>query len=116
MKNWLVVIFLIFAVSMFYAHNPKDVKLAYDAAKGELSVTVEHLIKETKQPDPTKHYIKEIIVSLNGTKGETKTFKSQESTDFQKAMFKLKAKKGDKIAVTANCVISGTKTVELVVK
>jgi desulfoferrodoxin (superoxide reductase-like protein) len=116
MKTILAVFILVaLPLTVLFAHPASSIKADYKAADKSLAVNVTHLISKSKNTDPTKHFIKEITVSLNGTLIEKKTFTSQKG-DNQIATFNVNAKKGDKINIVAVCSLAGSKMVDVVVK
>lgn len=111
MRNWIIAFLLIFTLTLFFATPAKKALLAYDLNKNELSVDFEHEVVNVKT-----HYIKEIIVYLNGNVVIDKKYTSQATAVDQKDSFKLTAKKGDKIAVVSICNIGGEYKGEIIVK
>ena len=92
-------------------HPPKTVELAYDPGERALRVNVAHGVK-----DPGKHYIKSILVVLNGKQVAQQQYGRQRSEAGHQATFRLgKAGAGDKIEVTAVCAVSGSKSAALVI-
>jgi desulfoferrodoxin (superoxide reductase-like protein) len=116
MKTILAVFILVaLPLTVLFAHPASSIKADYKAADKSLAVNVTHLISKSKNTDPTKHFIKEISVTLNGTLVEKKTFTSQ-TGDNQITSFALNAKKGDKVNIVAVCSLAGTKTASIVIK
>jgi desulfoferrodoxin (superoxide reductase-like protein) len=114
MKKYLVLIFTVFVAGVFFGHPPSDIMLKYKPAvgaiKGVLSVDVKHAILSTAVKDPKKHFIKEIVLLVNGKEIEKKDFTKQETVTGQTAKFKVDLKPGDIATVSATCSIKGTKT------
>jgi desulfoferrodoxin (superoxide reductase-like protein) len=114
MKKYLVIIFVIFTVGIFYAHSPSDIKFTYDSstdpAKSTLTVYIKHNINASGQKDPTKHYIKEVELKVNGKAVDTQTFTQQETADGQTVVFKVNLTDKDKVSVKATCNMIGAKT------
>jgi hypothetical protein len=105
------VAFLAFA-GAGWAHPPKDVQLEFNPDNHMLMVMAMH---DTK--DPTKHFVGDIEVDLNGEKLIDQKFKSQPTADMQMGHYLINdAKIGDTLAVTAACNIAGKKTVTLKVE
>jgi desulfoferrodoxin (superoxide reductase-like protein) len=116
MKKFIVLIALVvFPLSILFAHPASEVNVNYTAKTKVLMVDVVHMVSTSKVTDTKKHYIKEIIVTLNGKKVKTKKFRDQ-TGDSVKAEFKVKAKSGDKINVTATCSLAGSKSTEIIVE
>ncbi|MCL2334771.1 MAG: hypothetical protein FWC57_01755 [Endomicrobia bacterium] len=99
-----------FAAQTAFAHPPSKIEIT---PKGEtLAVTVTHNVK-----DPTKHYIKEVVVTVNGKEAADKKETRQTHTKTQTASFDIPGlKSGDKVSVKATCNLYGSKTVEITVQ
>lgn len=117
MKRLFVILYIITSIAMIFGHAPAKVDASYDKAKKTVNVNVTHQIKDTKKPDPKVHFIKEIVVNLNGKKITNKTFKSQPTLNGLKTSIAIKVpvKKDDKITVIAKCSVIGMKSTEIVV-
>ena len=114
MKRLIIVIALVvFPVSMLFAHPAKEISIRHEGSI--LLVQVWHMVMSSPTRDMKKHYIKTITVTLNGNKIAEKTYTSQNEETF-KEPFKIDAKKGDKLVVTATCNLGGDKTAEKVLK
>ncbi len=115
MRKLALVSLLALLPGMVFAHPPKSVDLSFDSASQLLTVTVTHLIKETKITDPTKHFVKDIALVVNGKPAVSAVYSYQEFDEGEKVVFRLNLKAGDKVAVTGSCSIAGKKTAELTV-
>jgi hypothetical protein len=119
MKNFLIIFFAIFTVASLYSHPPSGAKFKYDdtsdTGTGILSVTVKHDVKKSRVNDPEKHFVKEVILSVNGNKVEKQTFSKQDSSDGLQVIFKVILKYGDRITIKASCNLGGKKTVNFVI-
>jgi desulfoferrodoxin (superoxide reductase-like protein) len=116
MKKLMVMTALVvYPLCVLFAHPASEVKADYKIATKTLSVDVKHLVSKSKNTDTTKHFIKEITVTVNGKNAKTQTFTSQ-TGDLVKATFDITAKAGDKIKVTATCSLAGSKSTEITVK
>ncbi len=105
------VVVCVLAVFLFasavMAHPPKDVKVEFNPDNHMLMVMATH---DTK--DPTKHFVGDIEVAVNGEKLIDQKFKSQPTADMQMGHYLINdAKIGDTLTVTAACNIAGKKTV-----
>jgi len=116
MKKLLVCAALACLCGMLFAHPPKDVIVSYDPATQMVSITVTHLIKESKATDPAKHFIKDITVFVNDAKTIVEAISAQQSDGGEKSLYLLNVKKGDKVKVTATCSLAGSKTTEIIIK
>ena len=86
------------------ANPPDSLRMNLDST-GLLTVQVFHLVK-----DPAKHYITKVVVELNGKTIIQQSLSSQTDNKVQELIYKIiDAKVKDKIAVTANCNITGKK-------
>lgn len=91
------------------ADPPSKVNLTYK--DGKLKVEAVH-----KVSDPLKHYIDQVVISVDGVDVKTVTFNSQVSKDSQVEEVALDLKKGSKVKVTARCSKFGTKSAKLTVE
>ena len=99
--------------SVAFAHPPTSVTVTYDKDKKTVQAVVVHGVGS-----PTRHYIKKVAISVNGTSATVLTFDHQDSKESQKAEYVLPAaaKPGDVIAVKATCNIFGSKEGSLTVQ
>ncbi len=91
------------------ADPPQKVNLTYK--EGKLNVEVIH-----KVSNPQTHYIKQIIINVDGADVKTISPGSQTSKDSQVEEIALDLKKGSKVKVTAQCSKFGTKTAKMTVE
>jgi len=116
MKKIIIAFLLVMISSFIFAHAPSDITLNYDAKTGMLSINVIHPIASTKAPDPMKHFVKDITVSVNGKNIIVETISFQQSDNGAISTFLLKVKKDDRVSVKASCSLAGVKTSEIVIK
>jgi hypothetical protein len=116
MKNIIVLLSLLCVGTFAFAHPPKDVVLSYDAATKILNVVVTHDISQSKASDPTKHFVKELSVKINGKDVSLTAYKYQQFPEGETISFKLDLKSGDKVSVNAKCSLAGEKTSDYTVK
>ncbi len=116
MKKIIIALLLLMISTFIFAHAPSEITLSYDAKTSMLSINVIHPIASTKAPDPMKHFVKMIAVSVNGKDVITETIVFQQSDNGSVSTFLLKTKSGDKVSVKADCSISGTKISDIVIK
>jgi len=91
------------------ADPPKKVNLTYK--DGKLKVEAVH-----KVSDSQKHYIDQVVISVDGVDVKTITPSSQGSANSQVEEVALDLKKGSKVKVTARCSKLGTKVGKLTVE
>lgn len=104
------IVFLLSSMAM--AHAPNAVDGYYDLERGELLVTVQHIVN-----DPKTHFIKEVIVYKDGKEVAKKEFSFQMSHRNQTMPpFKIPGSIGDIFKVVAACNILGTGEVVIEVK
>jgi len=97
---------LILIASIAQATPPDSIKINLDSSS-TLSIMVFHPVKK----NPSEHYIKEVLVKLNGAEIIKQDFQSQTDTKRQDVEYTLiDAKPGDKITVTAYCSLYGEMT------
>jgi hypothetical protein len=106
----LVFIFLLAAcgyilVTPVAAHPPSDMSVSYQELSRTLVVTITHPV-----PNPQSHYIREVLVTINGKTVNDSFYTSQPATDTFTYTYPIDTKPGDEIAVTASCVLAGSLT------
>jgi len=100
------VCFLIIPVA---AHPPSDMTLSYNEISRILSVTITHQV-----PNPQNHYIREVLVTINGKTVNDSFYTSQPTKDTFTYQYPIDTRTGDEIAVTATCVLTGSLTRTLI--
>jgi hypothetical protein len=101
-----LILSLILIAGSAEATPPDSIKIKLDSTS-TLSVIVFHPVKK----NPSNHYIKEVLVKLNGVEIIKQDFQSQTDTKRQNVKYILiDAKPGDKITVTADCSLYGEVT------
>jgi len=98
------------AVPSAFAHPPKDVALSYDAPSKALSVKVAH-----SSFFPSRHYVKNVVISLNGKTVRSEPYTSQPAGDTYTYTYTVEASPGDELSVTAICNVFGSKETKLTV-
>jgi len=83
------------------ATPPSDVTVKYDKTTDQLSVTITHATL-----DPTTHYVKRVIVNINGKVVSDNEYQSQPTKDV--FTYSLPVNAGDTVRVTAVCSIAGS--------
>jgi desulfoferrodoxin (superoxide reductase-like protein) len=101
-----IAVLLLFATLALSAHPSKNMKLSY--SEGVLTVEIFH-----STPNPQKHYIKEVSISINKKKAITEKYESQPDRKSFTYTYEIMAKKGDKISVKTVCSIFGKETKEI---
>jgi desulfoferrodoxin (superoxide reductase-like protein) len=86
-----------------YAHPPSDIKITFDSETKMLNALIIHDVS-----NPSKHYIKEVDVFLNGKEIIRQSISQQDNFDSQRVSFFIPdAKINDVFSVEAYCSISG---------
>jgi desulfoferrodoxin (superoxide reductase-like protein) len=93
-----------------YAHPPKELKIVYTMTSQKLEVTVTHDSSFTGY-----HYINKIEIKKNGESVGVHNYKSQPTKSEFTYTYDVPAAQGDVLEVTAECKISGSKTVKATV-
>jgi desulfoferrodoxin (superoxide reductase-like protein) len=93
-----------------YANPPKEIKLVYNTTSQKLEVTITH---ETSFPG--YHYVKQIEIKKKGDSVSAHNYQSQPSKAEFTYKYDVSAAEGDVLEVTAQCNLSGSKTVKLTV-
>jgi hypothetical protein len=104
----LAAVFLSF--STVSAHDPSSLNLGYDLSSQTLTVTVGHYTY-----DVTVDYIDSIVVKINGNDYKTFNYTSQYDKTMASFSYKIEAKTGDLIEVTATSKMGGSKTTSITV-
>ena len=100
LSGFLVLILLSAAA---YAHPPSDIKITFDPETKMLDAVILHGVS-----NPSKHYIKEVDVFLNGKEIIQQSISQQDNFDSQRVSFFIPdAKIGDVFSVEGYCSISG---------
>ena len=99
----LATVFLSFSTAS--AHDPSSVNLNYDLSSQTLSVTIGHYTY-----DVTIDYIDSVVVKINGKLNNTFNYTSQYDKNVAAFSYKIEAKTGDLIEVTATSKMGGSKT------
>ena len=96
--------FVFFVLSAIaYAHPPSDIKITFDSKTKILNAIIIHNVS-----NPSKHYIKEVDVFLNGKKIIQQSISQQDNFDNQSVSYLIPdAKVGDVFSVEGDCSISG---------
>ncbi|MGB9177254.1 MAG: hypothetical protein WCB46_11040 [Methanoregula sp.] len=90
-------------ISPASANPPTEMSLSYHEQSGDLIVVITHPV-----PNPQEHYIKEVTVTINGKMVNDARYTSQPTPDIFTYTYPITAVPGDKIEVTASCVLSGS--------
>ena len=90
------------------ANPPSDMSVSYQELSRTLAVTITHPV-----PNPQSHYIREVLVTINGRTVNDSFYTSQPTPDTFTYSYPVDTKPGDEIAVTATCVLAGSLTRQL---
>jgi desulfoferrodoxin (superoxide reductase-like protein) len=101
----LLLIACVLASGTALAHPPSAIKLAYDKTQHMLQITVMH---DTKKPN--EHYIKTIVVRINGKEVIRQDYTKQPDIQKRGASYLLEdVVAGDEISAEGQCNIYGKK-------
>ena len=107
--TFMMALLSIIAVQAAYAHPPTDMSLSFDKYTKMLKVNVSHAVS-----DPRTHYVKEIEVSINGSKVLRHTLTKQDTDAAQYVQYTLPdVESGDIIRVDVRCSSFGKRMKEL---
>ncbi len=110
MRIFILCLFLVLTSCVnAFCHSPSDMSVTF--RDGGFDVVVSHSVSS-----PTSHYVKKIVIVLNGEKAAEKDFATQTDGSTQQASFDIPAlKKGDLVEITAYCSRMGSlnKSVEV---
>jgi hypothetical protein len=110
MKRILALAVFLLASGLLFAHPPSFRDINYDTATKYLTVQVNHDISASPVKDPTKHFMKEATINVNGTKVLVQSYTSQEGPKGLTIVCRLVLGKGDKVDVAISCSLSGEAT------
>lgn len=102
----LIVFFSMLTAVICFAHPPAALEFAYDPDSSILHVTIGHRVN-----DAAKHYVRKLVVELDGKEIIVQTFRRQDDGGTQRVMYRvIDVHEGDRVKVTAYCNISGRKS------
>jgi hypothetical protein len=112
MKRIAVILVLVLGFSFAAAaHPPTDIIITFNLAKSAVMADIVHDSK-----DITKHYIVQVVVTVNGKEAVKQHAVTQTGNDGQNVMYVIPGLKiGDKVSVDADCSIFGDLTKDAVV-
>lgn len=96
--------------SLLWATPAKNMQLQYDIATKELTIQADHVSDRLE-----KHYIRKLVIKLNGEEVETKYFPRQQSPAGFSYRAALDAKMKDMISVELFCSQGGQANGEYVI-
>lgn len=87
-----------------FAHPPSNIQVQYSKSNNEIIIIVNHRIGTGGHVKNRTHFIKEIVLNLNGKITDTKTFTYQNNSSIVKASFPLpKFESNDQLSLKAIC-------------
>ncbi len=104
--NKLILYFLIFFLlaSPAFAHQPSSIIVQKDKGTNELVVLVYHRISTGRHEKNRTHFIKEIILEVNGKQVDSATFNYQNNPSIVRTRFAMpKHERNDELTVKAIC-------------
>jgi len=99
----LAAVFLSFNTA--YANEPSSLNISYDLSSQMLSVSIGHYTY-----DVTVDYISTVEIKINGKPYQTFNYSNQPNKYMATFSYKVEAKPGDVIEVTASSKLGGSKT------
>ncbi len=104
MKKFSVFLFASFCgISLACATPPSDISISYDPIKNILHISAHHPTDRM-----SRHYLRTVVISKNGTAADTKIFSRQSSPSGIEEDIAFEAIKGDKIGVVVSCSQGGS--------
>jgi hypothetical protein len=85
------------------ANPPSDMSVSYQELSRTLAVTITHPV-----PNPQSHYIREVLVTINGKTVNDSFYTSQPAPDTFTYTYPIDTVTGDEIGVTATCSLTGS--------
>lgn len=102
-KTVILLILSLFICQAAYAHSPSDINISYSQSTKMLKAVISHDVA-----DPNNHYVREVIVGLNGKYIVEQFLSGQDNKTTQTVSYLIPdAKIGDTFYVEAYCSISG---------
>jgi len=102
----LLFILLISAPTILMAHPPKSIDIKYSPDQKKLTAEIPHGVKDVKD-----HYIKTIVISVDGKEVKTIDLKEQTSKEKENIDIELPdIKSGSEISIKATCNKFGSKS------
>ncbi len=92
------------------ANPPQSVSVEYDAAAGQLNVTIAHVSLDT-----ATHYISQVMIEKNSAVSITANYTSQPTNDIFTYGYSISAADGDVLKATARCSLFGEGSASLTV-
>lgn len=108
-KTIISVALILLTVFSANAHPAKKVNLTYQ--NGKLKIEAIHNVNDAK-----KHFINQIVISVDGNEVKTIPLKFQSSTASEVYELEIDLKKGAQVEVSASCNVFGIKKAKLVVE
>ena len=109
MRKIYLILIVMFALSMLWAHPASDLEIQFDLETATLTVNYQHQVR-----DASSHYIEELKVSLNGEEIISQKLGQQADTDGGKLLYIIvDAKADDEIEVISKCNKFGNKKATL---
>jgi len=110
MKTYLLIIVLLLAGTLAFAHPAGAIKARYEAETKTLSFSFDHQVK-----DQFNHYINTVLVKLNGITIISQTANAQDSLEGGEFSYRIPLlKKGDEIEIITECNKSGKKSSKMI--
>ncbi|MFH1061863.1 MAG: hypothetical protein V1747_03125 [Candidatus Omnitrophota bacterium] len=87
-----------------FAHPPSNIQVQYNKSANEIMVTINHRIATGGHEKNRTHFIKEVILQLNGKLADSKTFIYQNHSSLVKTSFLVpKHESDDILSIKAVC-------------
>jgi hypothetical protein len=99
-----------FSLNTANAHEPSSVNISYDLPSQTLAVSIGHYTY-----DVTVDYIDSVVVNVNGKLYNTYNYTSQYDKTLATFSYRVAAKAGDLIEVTATSKMGGSRTSSITV-
>ena len=109
---WLILFAVFIFSSMAYAHPPRDIVITYNPDTKILRAVIMHDVA-----NPLNHYVKKVVVGLNGKDIIEHTLSRQDHVDSQTVDYLISdVKNGDVLSVEGYCSITGQLKEEITVQ
>jgi len=105
-KIFFVLGILVFFIGQAYADPPSAIDVGYDTTAKRFRAVIHH-----KVANPTKHYIRKVVISVNHKQVAEQYFTKQSSVSGQEVIFAIPSlKMGDVLEIEAFCNVGGRRS------
>ncbi|MFP4472667.1 MAG: hypothetical protein ACLFPX_02180 [Candidatus Omnitrophota bacterium] len=104
-------LFFLLGAAGVWAHPPQRIVADFDTARNELNLKVTH-----STSSPGYHFVKKVIITINGEKVKEENLSAQKSDVFEYSTRLYGVGQGDRIGIEAQCSRAGSKKASFTVE